>query len=75
MVVDSEVMLEPHHGRGPSAHCGSAAGDDDALAAAGADAALRGRSVQKVAEAEREESHGTRAAAATAAAIGVAGRG
>jgi hypothetical protein len=77
VVVDAEVMLEPHH-RGRAARLGGAAGDEEALAAA-AEAALRGRRGEEavvVAEAEREECHGRRAtAAAAAAAIGGGGAG
>lgn len=65
VVVDAEVMLEPHHRRAPVAH--GAAGDDEALAAE-----RRGGEEAVVAEAEREECHGTRAAAA---AIGGRGAG
>ena len=81
MVVDAEVMLEPHHGRASAAHLRGAAGDEEALVLALAGAkdavALRGRGGKEmmVAKAEREECHGTGSRAAAAAAIGGGGVG
>lgn len=70
MVVDAEIMLEPHHrGRAPVPHGGGGiGGDDPALAPVPEAPTAVGRGWEKRPETEREESHGSGSAAASAAA-------
>ena len=70
MVVDAEVMLEPHHrGRAPVPHGrGGIGGDDPDPAPVAEDPAALWRGWEKRPDTEREESHGRGSAAASAAA-------
>lgn len=70
MVVDAEVMLEPHHrGRAAAPHgVGGIGGNDPALAPVPEDPTVVGWGWEKRPETEREESHGRSSAAASAAA-------
>lgn len=75
MVVDAEVMLEPHDRRGRGGLHGTGAGDHEPPAEEEAGVARGGEAevVVVVAEAEREESHGRSVAAAAAAAAAIGG--
>lgn len=70
MVVDAEIMLEPHHrGRAPVPHgVGGIGSDDPALEPVPEDPTTVGRGREKRPETEREEIHGRGSAAASAAA-------
>lgn len=76
MIVDAEVMLKPHHrGRATVPHgVGGIGGDDPALASSvPQDPTAVGRGWEKRPEPEREQSHGTGCAEASAVAAAIGG--